>query len=50
MKKVVIGVVFQEIIKTFLYLTALELVISQKISMTYIKNLVSLQIHIEFNI
>ena len=50
MKKVVIGVVFQEKITTLLYLTALELVTSQKIFITYIKNLILLQTYIGFNI
>ena len=50
MKKAVIGYPFQEIIKIFLYLTVLELVISQKIFMTYIKNLILLQTYIEFKI
>ena len=50
MKKVVIGVVFQEKITIFLYLTVLELVIYLKIFMTYIKILILLQIYIEFNI
>ena len=50
MKKAVIGVVFQEKITIFLYLTALELVISLKIFMKYIKNLILLQTYIEFKI
>ena len=50
MKKAVISVVFQEKITTFLYLTALELVISLKIFMTYIKILILLQTYIGFNI
>ena len=50
MKKVVIGVVFQEKITTFLYLTVLVLVISLKIFITYIKNLILLQTYIGFKI
>ena len=50
MKKAVIGYLFQEIIKIFLYLTVLELVISLKIFMTFIKILILLQTCIEFNI
>ena len=50
MKKAVIGVVFQEKITIFLYLTVLELVISLKIFMTYIKILILLQTYIGFNI
>ena len=51
MKKAVIGVVIQEKITTsFLYLTALELVISQKIFIKFIKTLILLQTYIEFNI
>ena len=50
MKKVVIGVVFQEKITTFLYLTVLVLVISLKIFMTYIKTLMLLQTYIGFKI
>ena len=50
MKKVVIGVVFQEKITTFLYLTVLVLVISLKIFMTYIKILILLQTYIGFKI
>ena len=50
MKKAVIGVVFQEIIKTILYLIVLVLVIYLKISMTYIKILILLQTYIGFNI
>ena len=50
MKKVVIGVVFQEKITTFLYLTALVLVISQKIFIRYIKILILLQTYIGFKI
>ena len=50
MKKVVIGVVFQEKIKIFLYLTHLELVIYLTIFITYIKILILLQIYIGFNI
>ena len=50
MKKVVIGVVYQEQITIFSYLTALVLVISQKIFMTFIKILISLQTYIGFNI
>ena len=46
MKKVVIGYHFQEKIKIFLYLTHLELVISQKIFITFIKILISLQTYI----
>ena len=40
MNKVVIGVVFQEKIITSTYSTALELVISQKIFITFIKTLI----------
>ena len=50
MKKAVIGYPFQEVIKIFLYLIALELVIYLKIFMTYIKILILLQTYIEFNI
>ena len=50
MKKAVIGVVFQEKITTFSYLTHLVLVISLKIFMTYIKILILLQTYIGFNI
>ena len=50
MKKVVIGVVFQEIIITSTYLTVLELDTYLKIFITYIKILISLQTYIEFNI
>ena len=50
MKKVVIGVAFQEKIITFLYLIVLELDISLKIFMKYIKILILLQTYIEFNI
>ena len=50
MKKAVIGVVFQEIIKIFLYLTVLVLVIPLKIFIKFIKILILLQIYIEFNI
>ena len=50
MKKAVIGVVFQEKITTFLYLTVLVLAISQKIFMAYIKNLILLQTYIGFKI
>ena len=50
MKKAVIGYLFQEKITTFLYFNHLELVISQKIFMKYIKILILLQIYIEFNI
>ena len=50
MKKVVIGVVFQEKIATFLYLKVLVLVISLKIFMTYIKILILLQTYIGFKI
>ena len=50
MKKVVIGYLFQEKITIFLYLTALELVISLKIFMKYIKILILLQTYIGFNI
>ena len=46
MKKAVIGYLFREIITIFLYLTVLELVISQKIFMTYIKILILLQTYI----
>ena len=48
-EKAVIGVVFQEKITTFLYLTALELAISLKIFMKYIKILILLQTYIGFN-
>ena len=48
MKKVVIGLLFQEKITIFIYLIVLESVISQKIFMTYIKNLISLQTYIGF--
>ena len=50
MKKAVIDVVFQEIIKTFLYLTVLELDIYLKTFMKYIRILILLQTYIEFNI
>ena len=50
MKKAVIGVVFQEKITTFLYLTHLESVIYLKIFTKFIKNLILLQIYIEFKI
>ena len=50
MKKVVIGYLFQEITTTFSYLTHLELVISLKIFMTFIKILISLQTYIGFKI
>ena len=50
MKKVVIGYPFQEKITTFLYLTALELVIYLKIFIKFIKILISLQTYIEFKI
>ena len=50
MKKVVIGVVFQEIMITSAYLTHLELDISLKIFIKFIKILISLQTYIEFNI
>ena len=50
MNQVVIGVVFQELIEIFLYLIVLVLVISLKIFMTYIKNLILLQTSIEFKI
>ena len=50
MKRVAIGCLFQEKIKTFLYLTLLELVIYLKIYMKYIKILILLQTYIEFNI
>ena len=50
MKKVVIGVVFQEKVTTFLYLIVLESVIYLKIFMKYIKILILLQTYIEFNI
>ena len=46
----VIGVVFQEQITTFLSLTVLELAISLKIFMKYIKILILLQTYIEFKI
>ena len=50
MKKVVIGVVFQEKITTFLYLTHSELGIYLKIFITFIKNLILLQTYIESKI
>ena len=50
MKKAVIGYPFQEKITTFLYLTHLVLVISQKIFMKYIKILILLRTYIEFKI
>ena len=50
MKKVVIGVVFQEKITTFLYLTVLVLVISLKIFIKFIKILILLQTYIGFKI
>ena len=50
MKKAVIGYPFQEKITTFLYSTALELVIYLKIFTTFIKILILLQTYIEFNI
>ena len=50
MKKVVIGYHFQEKIITSTYLIHLELVISQKIFMKYIKILILLQTYIGFNI
>ena len=50
MKKVAIGVVFQELIKIFLYLIHLELVIFQKIFIKFIKILILLQTYIEFKI
>ena len=50
MKQDLIGYRFQEKITTFLYLTHSELVISLKIFMTYIKNLILLQTYIEFKI
>ena len=50
MKKEVIGYLFQEIIKTFLYLIHLESVISLKIFIIFIKILISLQTYIEFKI
>ena len=50
MKKVVIGVVFQELIKIFLYLTALELVIYLTIFIKFIKILILLRTYIEFKI
>ena len=50
MKKVVIGLLLQEIITTFSYLTHLELDTYLKIFMTFIKSLISLQTYIEFNI
>ena len=50
MKKAVIGVVFQELIKIFLYLTHLVLAISQKIFITYMKILILLQTYIGFKI
>ena len=48
MKKAAIGYLFQEKITIFLYLIHLELVISLKISMKYIKILILLQTCIEF--
>ena len=50
MKKAAIGYLFQEKITTFLYSTALELVIYLKIFMKYIKILILLQTYIGFNI
>ena len=50
MNQVVIGLLLQEKIITSTYLTHLELVISQKIFMTYTKILISLQTYIEFKI
>ena len=50
MKKAVIGVVFQEKIAIFSYLTHLVLVISQKIFIKFIKILILLQTYIEFKI
>ena len=50
MNQDLIGLLFQEKITTFIYLTHSELVISQKIFTTFIKILISLQTYIEFNI
>ena len=50
MKKVVIGVVFQEKITIFLYSTVLVLVISQKIFIKFMKILILLQTYIGFKI
>ena len=50
MNQDLIGLLFQELIITFTYLTHLELVIYLKIFMTFIKILISLQTYIEFNI
>ena len=50
MNRVAIGVFFQEIVTTFLYLTVLELVTYRKIFMKYIKILILLQTYIEFKI
>ena len=50
MKKVVIGVVFQENITTYTYLTHSELDTYLKIFIKFIKNLILLQIYIEFKI
>ena len=50
MKKDLIGYLFQELIKIFLYLTHLVLVTYLKIFMTYIKNLILLQTYIGFKI
>ena len=50
MKKVVIGYLFQELIKIFLYLTHSELDTYLKIFITYIKILILLQTYIGFNI
>ena len=50
MKKAAIGYPFREKITIFLYLTVLELVISQKIFMEYVKILILIQTYIEFKI
>ena len=50
MNQDLIGLLFQEKIITSTYLTHLELVIFQKIFMTFIKILILLQTYIEFNI
>ena len=50
MKKAVIGYLFRELIKIFLYLTALELDTYLKIFMKYIKILILSQTYIGFKI
>ena len=50
MNQDLIGVVFQEVIKIFLYLIHLELVISQTIFITFIKIIISLLTYIGFKI